>query len=295
MSSVLTVVAHAKTGKITPALLDIINTHADQAGVAIGDTVCLRHGIAYDITLDGGFDIAPIRDLCNQQRVDVALLPTHNRRKKILLSDMDSTVLQMETLDYMCDLLGIGEQVAEITERGMRGEIDFTQSLTERVALMTGMSTHVVDEMLCHLNYTEGAKTTIQTLVKNGVDCALVSGGFTFTTQVVARELGFQNHHANVLGVVGNTFTGTLVGDIAGPATKGLILKSMVQNHGMTTDDVCAIGDGANDIPIIQMAGLGVAFYGKPKVQQATPVHINVTDYSTLLYYMGYHRDEFVI
>ena len=294
MTHILTAVTNPDKEKITEQTLDALRSHIENVGGNIGDVKCLRNGIAYDIAIETPVDITNIRDTFNKQHLDIAQFQDKNRRKKILISDMDATVLQMETLDYMCHLLGIGEQVEEITNRGMRGEIDFEQSLTERVALMTGMSTHVMDELLNNLDYTAGVKTTIATLVRDNVQCALVSGGFTFTTAVVADEMGFQHHHANTLGVHGDTFTGTLIGQLSGPTTKGEILQSMMQKYSVSASETCAIGDGANDIPMIEMADMGIAFYGKPKVRQASDIQINVTDYDTILYYMGYHVDEFV-
>ena len=299
MSHILTIVMDSNKGKITQHSLDVVYKAMASKGMAVGDTKTLCEGVAYDITTGDinahtiTTDMDHIRHVANQHHVDAALLPAHNRRKKILVSDMDSTVLQMETLDYMCGLLGIGDKVEAITERSMRGELDFASSLTERVGLMTGLSAHVMDELLDNLDYSTGAKTTIATLVRDGVQCALVSGGFTFTTAVVAEQSGFQHHYANTLGVDGDTFTGKLVGELSGPETKGEVLQSLMDTYNVVISDTCAIGDGANDIPMLQMADMGVAFFGKPKVRQATDVQINVTDYNTLLYYMGYHRDEF--
>ena len=300
VSHILTMVINPENGKITQQSLDVVYKTMADKGMSVGDTKTLCDGIAYDIATGDinadtiTTDMDYIRQIANQHHVDVAIFPVGNRRKKILVSDMDSTVLQMETLDYMCGLLGIGDAVEAITERSMRGEIDFAESLTERVGLITGMSTHVMDELLDNLDYTAGAKTTIATLVRDGVQCALVSGGFTFTTAVVAEQTGFQHHYANTLGIDGDTFTGKLVGELSGPATKGEVLQSLMDTYQVDISDTCAIGDGANDIPMLKMANMGVAFYGKPVVRQATDIQINVTDYSTLLYYMGYHRDEFV-
>ena len=295
MTHILTIVMDSNKGKITPQSLDIIYKAMASQNMSVGDTKTLRDGVAYDIATDTvDTDIESIRQIANQHHMDIAMQPAHNRRKKILVSDMDSTVLQMETLDYMCGLLGIGDKVEAITMRSMRGEIDFIQSLTQRVGLMAGMSTHVMGTLLDNLDYSAGAKTTIATLVRDGVQCALVSGGFTFTTAVVAEQSGFQHYFANTLGVDGDTFTGKLVGDLSGPETKGEVLQSLMDTYNVDIANTCAIGDGANDIPMLQMADMGVAFFGKPKVRDATDIQINVTDYSTLLYYMGYHRDEFV-
>lgn len=287
-----TVVAVANADNpMTPALLDDIKRQI--TGVDVGDVVALRDGVAYDIGVRGAFDVSPLREFANARGVDVALVPSDNRKKKILVSDMDATALNMETLDYMAQLLGIGEKTRDITDRAMAGEIDFIESLTERIGVMAGMDAGVMDTLLDNLDYTVGAKVAVQTLVRDGADCALVSGGFTFTTAVVARELGFQQHHANNLDVADGVFTGTLSGDLISPDTKAEILQAMMQKHGVGVGDTATIGDGANDIPMLKMAGMGVAFYGKPLVRQATDVQINVTDYSTLLYYMGYAWDMF--
>ncbi|MEQ8442780.1 MAG: phosphoserine phosphatase SerB [Alphaproteobacteria bacterium] len=226
--------------------------------------------------------------------VDVAVQPADGRRKKVLVADMDSTMIRNETLDTLAAHLGFGDQVAEITARSMAGELDFLESLRERVALLKGYpaesSMAVVMDAIVH---TPGAERAVKTMVRNGALCALVSGGFTFTTSVVHAQLGFQEHHANTLeiGDDGN-FTGRLTGDQVGPSTKLDIMKALCARQGVDLDMAAGVGDGANDIPMLRAAGLGVGYYPKPIVRGAAAFRIEHTDMTTLAYFQGYSDEE---
>jgi phosphoserine phosphatase len=221
---------------------------------------------------------------------DIAVQAPEGRRKKVLVADMDSTMIQIETLDTMAAHLGFGEQVAEITARSMAGELDFLESLRERVLLLEG---YAAEPAMAFVNdavrHTPGAERAVRAMVRNGALCALVSGGFTFTTAVVHEELGFQEHKANTLeiGDDGN-FTGRLTGDQVGPSTKLEIMNALCARQDVGLDLAAGIGDGANDIPMLEAAGLGIGFHPKPIVRQKAAFRIEHTDMATLAYFQGY-------
>ncbi len=217
-----------------------------------------------------------------------------NRLKKILLADMDSTMITMESLDKLADELGFGDAVAKITEQGMRGEIDFDSSLRQRVKLLQNMPANSLDIILQQIEYSIGAKTTIKTMRKYGSYCALVSGGFTFTTKVVYRKLGFNEHHANQLLIKDDKLTGDVAEPILGPNAKLEIFNKLSTKMNIKPSQICTIGDGANDIPMLKAAGLGISYYGKPIVKKSTKFQINHSDLTTLLYYQGISYGDFI-
>ena len=202
-------------------------------------------------------------------------------------------MIDMESLDVLADELGIGAAVREITERSMEGTLNFEQSLRARVKLLTGMPAAALDKVNGQIPYISGAKTLLQTMKKQGAYTALISGGFTITAEVVAKELGFDEHHANPLPIKEGKILGSLESTLIDPATKASLLADLCRKQDISLIDALAVGDGANDIPMLQGAGLGVAYYGKPIVTESTAYHINHSDLTTLLYFQGYSRREF--
>jgi len=265
----------------------------ESGGTPVSAPTVLSAERAVDIAVDGG-DRAGIAQALEAaedlSETDIAVQSPEGRRKKVLVADMDSTMIQIETLDTMAAHLGFGEKVAEITARSMAGELDFLESLRERVLLLEGFSAEpamaFVNDAVRH---TPGAERAVKAMVRNGALCALVSGGFTFTTSVVHAELGFQEHKANTLevGDDGN-FTGRLTGDQVGPGTKLDIMNALCARQGVGLDLAAGIGDGANDIPMLEAAGLGIGFHPKPIVRQKAAFRIEHTDMSTLAYFQGY-------
>ncbi len=217
-----------------------------------------------------------------------------NRLKKILLADMDSTMITMESIDRLADELGFGEAVSKITDQGMRGEIDFDNSLRQRIKLFKDTPASSLNIILDKIEYSAGAKTTINTMRNHGAYCALVSGGFTFTTEVVYKKLGFNEHHANQLLIKNNKLTGDVIEPILGPNAKREIFNKLSSKRDVTPSQICTIGDGANDIPMLKAAGLGIAYYGKPIVKKSTEFQINHSDLTTLLYYQGISYGDFI-
>ncbi|MFP7569541.1 phosphoserine phosphatase SerB [Marivita sp. S2033] len=229
------------------------------------------------------------------QGVDLLIQPAEGRRKKMLLADMDSTMIQQECIDELAEVAGVGAQVKEITARAMNGELNFENALLERVALLKGMSDSVIDDVLAsRITLMPGGAVLLATMKANGAHAALVSGGFTAFTTRVATLLGFDESRANTLLVESGALTGDVARPILGRDAKVAALETITQQLGITPDDVLAVGDGANDLGMLQRAGAGVALHAKPSVQAEAKLRINHGDLTALLYLQGYSRDAFV-
>jgi len=227
---------------------------------------------------------------------DVVLQNVANRRKKLFLADMDSTMIQQECIDELADYAGLKAHVAAITKRAMRGEIAFEPALRERVALLEGLSVSVVDEVLRErIKLTPGARTLIATMRANGARTCMVSGGFTLFTDRIAAMIGFDENRANSLTLVdGHKLAGKVAEPIFGRDGKRAALIELRQELKLAKDATMAIGDGANDLDMILEAGLGIAFHAKPKVAAEAPARIDHGDLTALLYVQGYRHEEFV-
>ncbi len=227
--------------------------------------------------------------------VDFAVQPSAGRRKRLFLADMDSTIIGCECLDELADFAGVKAQVAAITERAMRGEIDFEGALTERVAMLKGLSLSALQQ--CYderVRLNPGARTLVRTLRAHGVQCVLVSGGFTFFTERVAAAAGFHHQRANRFVERGAVLTGAVIEPILGGEAKLQILREEAQGLGVNLAAACAIGDGANDLAMIEAAGLGVAYRAKPVVAAQADARIDHADLTALLYFQGYGAEAFV-
>jgi len=228
--------------------------------------------------------------------IDVVVQRAAGRRKALFLADMDSTMIGQECIDELADHVGVKGDVAAITERAMRGEIEFAPALRERVALLKGLRASAVDEVIDQrIRLTPGARTLIATLRKNGAYTCLVTGGFTLFTQRIAALVGFDENRANTLVVdAEHRLTGEVAEPIFGREAKLATLIELTRKFNLAPENTLAAGDGANDIAMIQAAGLGVAYHAKPKVAQAAAARIDHGDLTALLYAQGYRRDEFV-
>jgi len=260
----------------------------------------LADATAADISFSLSADVDQ-RDVAERLRggvggVDVVVQPSTNRRKKLFLADMDSTMIGQECIDELADYAGLKAHVAAITERAMRGEIAFEPALRERVALLEGLPVSVVEEVLRdRIRLTAGARTLVTTMRANGARTCLVSGGFTLFTDRIAAMIGFDEARANTLTVIdGHKLAGLVAEPIFGRDGKRAALLELRQELGLAKDDTMAIGDGANDLDMIVEAGLGVAYHAKPKVAEAAAARIDHGDLTALLYVQGYRRDEFV-
>jgi len=232
--------------------------------------------------------------LSNIAGLDWAIQPTSGRRKKLLLADMDSTMITVECIDELADFVGLKAQVSLITEAAMRGELDFEAALTERVALLRGLS----EEKLaaCYhdrIKLMPGARALVQTMKKYGAYTALVSGGFTYFTEKVAGTIGFDMNRANVLALENSALTGKVIPPICGAQTKLDTLDQLAAVQNITKLEILAVGDGANDIPMIEAAGLGVAYRAHPKTRHAASAAVIHGDLTALLYFQGYNENEF--
>lgn len=225
--------------------------------------------------------------ISEEQRFDATVMLEKDRTKKLLICDMDSTIVASETLDDVAAKVGIGEQVRQITDRAMRGELDFRQALDERVGLLKGLHEKVFYEIANEVELNSGAEQLIKQANANNIKTVLVSGGFEPIVKVVVDKLGFDRYVCNTLETKDGQLTGRVIEPIVDASTKLNVLKEECQNLNIELHDACAIGDGANDLPMIQAAGLGISYYGKPVLRKAIPYQINVTDLKSALTMMG--------
>lgn len=260
----------------------------------------LDHGIAADIpfTPEAGADqralAEQVRNSVNGLALDVVVQPAAHRRKKLFVADMDSTMIGQECIDELADLVGLKAHVSAITERAMRGEIAFEPALRERVALLKGLPETVVDDVIAdRITLTPGAQILVETMKRHGAHTCLVSGGFSLFTQRIAEMIGFDENHANTLLIKDGKMTGEVEEPILGREAKLDTLLELARYLQVPLADTLAVGDGANDLAMIERAGLGVAYHAKPAVAAAAHARIDHGDLTALLYVQGYRRDEF--
>lgn len=252
-------------------------------------------GKAADIFFDG--DLAKAKQVLENgsAEIDYIVQPVENREKKLLISDMDSTMITVECIDELAGYAGIKEQIAEITERAMLGELDFEEALRGRVALLAGLDISAIDRCLNEkVNLMPGARTLVQTMAGRGARTILVSGGFTRFADPLAKALGFDSAEANILAEANGQLTGKLDGPVVDAQSKANLLKSSAQSSGLSLDQCMAVGDGANDIPMIALAGMGVAYHAKPKAAAAADAAIRHNDLTALLYIQGLRSADWV-
>lgn len=255
----------------------------------------LIDGRVLDIFFDGDPVAARARLEMIGNDVDIAVQPEANRVKKLLISDMDSTMITVECIDELADYAGIKAQIADITERAMQGELDFEEALRGRVALLKGLGTSAIQQCLDErVRIMPGAEMLVRTMAKRGAETILVSGGFTKFAKPVAQAIGFKSFHANVLGEAAGVLTGGLDGPIVDSTRKVEVLQTASDASGLQMEQTIAVGDGANDIPMLERAGLGVAYHAKPKAAQAADVAIRYNDLTALLYIQGIAADQWV-
>lgn len=249
---------------------------------------------------DAAADHRPLRTRLAQtlapRPIDINIVPDDLawRRKKLLVADMESTIIEQECLDELAEYAGVRPRIADITERAMRGELDFEAALKERVGLLAGLDANVLQEIYDQrVTLMPGAATLIATMKKHGATCALVSGGFTFYTERIARRLGFDVQQANRLEIADGRIAGTVAMPILGREAKLEALQRLARECGLTEHETLATGDGANDLAMIKAAGLGVAFRAKPIVAAEAAASLRHGDLTGLLYLQGYKRTEF--
>ena len=295
MSSVLvaTLIADSSKAPLSEATVD----RAAQALKGIERRRWLDGGVAADLVFTGDLEAkrAALGSALAQEPIDIIVQPLAHRRKRLLVADMDSTLIGQECVDELADVVGVGERVAAITERAMRGEIAFEPALRERVALLAGLPETIIGEVLKdRITLNRGARMLVQTMRANGGYVAIVSGGFRQFTSAIRERLGADEDRANVLIIEGGKLTGKVIEPILGQDAKLAALKEIAAARGLTLDDTLDVGDGANDLPMLQAAGLGVAYRAKPKVAAGANARVEHTDLSALLYAQGFARKDFV-
>ena len=293
ITSVMTLIAGPGA---TGALSDIV-----AALVAVlpidGPPDWLAPGVACDLPLrrmPAGDAEAAARGLIGDAAVDVLVQPAAGRRKRVLVADLESTIIENEMLDELADFVGLRAHVAEITRKAMNGELDFAAALAERVGLLRGLPATVLDEAATRIRLMPGARELVATSRAAGVCTALVSGGFTVFANSVAAELGFDRVVANRLDIAGDRIAGTVRAPIVTRETKHDTLLAIAAECGVSPAAALAIGDGANDLPMLAAAGLGLAFHAKPAVAAASRWRIDHADLTAALYAQGYHRQEII-
>jgi phosphoserine phosphatase len=287
-----------------PALDSTVVDGARAILPSAGPAQWLFDEVAVDIPFEGqipfkGHDLRAIENRLREARgdlpIDIVVQPQAFRRKKLFLADMDSTMIGQECIDELADFVGLKAHVAGITERAMRGEIEFEPALRERVALLKGMPVSVVDEVLAkRIKPTPGGRELVMTMRAHGAWTCLISGGFTLFTNAVAAAIGFQENRANQLLTRDGQLVGEVREPILGRAAKLATLIELRESFDLDEIDTLVVGDGANDLGMIQAAGLGVAYHAKPAVAAAAAARIDHGDLTALLYAQGYRRDEFV-
>lgn len=277
---------------------DLVQRAAEALGCA-GSPTILNPGIAADILFEADNASAAdtkLRELIGKAPVDVFVQAPENRRKKLLIADMDSTMIRQECIDELAAELGLKDKISEITERAMRGEIDFEPALRERVSLLKGLPLSAIDSVLSNrITLMPGGRTLVQTMKANGAYCALVSGGFTHFTRNIADMIGFDENQANILLEEDGKLSGKVAEPILGRDAKRERLEALVAEKAIDFSETIAVGDGANDLAMIERAGSGMAYRAKPAVAEAADFRIDHGDLTALLYFQGYSEEDFVL
>ncbi|MEP1538996.1 MAG: phosphoserine phosphatase SerB [Paracoccaceae bacterium] len=281
----------AKPGKLDPALVESLRN-----AWGGGDAIWLAPDEAAEFSVDRSPDnLWDVWSDVQKLNVDLVLQPAEGRRKKVLIADMDSTMIQQECIDELAEVAGVGDHVRGITARAMNGELDFDGAVRERVGLMKGLGAEKIDQVLAErITMMPGGDVLLATMRANGAYTALVSGGFTMFTAAVAKQLGFHENRANTLIVKDGVLTGEVGMPILGREAKVEALNEITLRLDLQARDVIAVGDGANDLGMLGLAGSGVALHAKPSVAAECDIRINHGDLSALLYLQGYAKDAFV-
>ncbi|HKP80156.1 MAG TPA: phosphoserine phosphatase SerB [Phenylobacterium sp.] len=295
MELVLTLVSPDPTA--AGAAADRAQSALAAAGAGVKTPIPLGHG-ALDLPVVGAAQDARerISDAIGEAPVDTCLQPAAGRKKRLLIADMDSTIINVECLDELADFAGLKAEISAITERAMRGELQFEGALRERVGMLKGLAVGALQQAYDErVRLNPGARTLVRTMAAGGARCALVSGGFTFFTSRVAEAAGFHLNRANTLIEADGKLTGQVGDPILGKEAKLAALKEQAAELGVPLSATLAVGDGANDLAMIEASGLGVAYRAKPIVAAQAHAKVDHADLTALLYFQGYRADEFVV
>lgn len=296
-----TLVLVASNKRLTAAHLAGVKRYIDSQGLnEVGEPVWLEDHKAAEFTLSACVSHEQMdfmREALMPDCIDIFCLPKENRRKKLLLADMDSTIVPTETLDELAHYAGIKDQIAAITQRSMNGEMDFQDALRERVALLKDLPTDTLQKTLDQTDLNPGAKIFVMTMRNHGAHCILVSGGFTFFTSAIGEQAGFHQNHGNSLTIDNDNvkLTGEVGEPILDNTAKLAFLREYTQKLELNSTDSLAIGDGANDLPMIEDSGLGIGFCPKPLLKKRLINQINFGDLTAALYVQGYTQKDFFV
>ena len=282
MTHILTLVAARDSTSLTQSAIARVRD-----AVGGGDVTLPSPGEAVDIALPTPPDVAQVRAALGDAPIDVIATPAVDRRKRLLIADMDSTIITGETLDELAAHAGLGPKIAAITARAMNGELNFEDALRERVGTLKGLSVSALEQTWRGVRLTSGARRLVATMKAHGAYTALVSGGFTFFTSRVAALVGFDLHRSNTLLDNGTALLGRVAEPILGRAAKLATLRELAAQHGLTLSAALAVGDGANDLDMLLASGLGVAFHAKPIVAAAARARVDHADLRALLFAQG--------
>lgn len=297
MDSVLTLIVNSEHGELDDGIVNQARAALNALGAETAPAAWLSASEACDIAFSG---LAPeqaeasVTHALEGWPVDMIAQGSENRKKRLLIADMDSTIVTEETLDELADFAGFKDKVARITERAMNGEVAFRDALTERVALLEGMEEKTLTACLDRITLNPGAETLVRTMAANGAVTALVSGGFAPFTDHIATRVGFETVKGNVLEITEGRLTGRVLDPIVTKDVKRDTLIELAAKKRLAMVETLAIGDGANDLPMLLAAGLGIAYHAKPVVAENARARIEHTGLTTALYAQGYTRDEFV-
>ena len=289
MSHILTLAADRAQTALTDAIIARV-----RAAIQGRPPVMLSPGEAADIPCAGIPDMGAVAAALGGAKVDAIATRARGRRKGLLVADMDSTIVTTETLDELAAFAGIKDRIAAITKRAMNGELDFAAALRERVGMLKGLPLEALEKTWATTQLMPGARELVATMRAHNATTALVSGGFTYFTSRVAEAVGFNLHRSNVLLDDGRELTGGVAEPILGKDAKLSTLRELAAARGLKMAATLAVGDGANDLPMILEAGLGVAFRAKPMVAKQARAHVDHATLRALLFAQGYHHEEIV-
>lgn len=296
MTHFVTLISDPALPRVSDGTVTSARWALEDAGAEADDPVWLAPQVACDIPFTGGNPLtirAAVKNAAGRSPVDVVVTSAARRRKRLLVSDMESTIIRNEMVDDLADLLGVGATVKDITRRAMNGDIPFRAALAERVELLGGLEKDFLRALCYRIVFMPGARTLVRTMRAHGAMTALVSGGFRIYSEFVREECGFDVDVANDVALDSGVLTGQLIDPVVGAEGKRDAMDRFLTDLGLERDDALATGDGANDIKMLEVAGAGVAFRAKPAVAAIAQHRVDHGDLTALLYLQGYHQDEF--
>ena len=298
MPYVLSLIADPKKSPLLKKQVNTVCKLADELGAELQTGKWMSPEQAWMVEIGACPDgtLANLRHTTSSWAVDLNIVPAENLKKKMLIADMDSTMIEQECIDELAEAAGAGDVVRAITRRAMNGELEFEDALRERVSALKDLPSGIIEDVIAtRISFMSGGQALIATMRQQGAYCALISGGFTHFTSYVASSLGFHEHQANELLIENDRLTGKVGEPILGRDAKVAALKRIADKLNIEPSLALAVGDGANDVPMLQTAGMGVALHAKPVVKADVPVQVDHGDLTALLFLQGISRDEFAV